>query len=123
LAKKALLSEINEYELITLSKDKLEIRNLYLWNDQQVILKQLVKSFVSTFNAAVSPAPGTATAPSFKPYELTYEGSDIEAELDVNGPLEVSVELVKKSPFWSHTLKSVVEKALSPNRTQFTIFA
>ena len=71
--------------MVTLSKDKVEIRSLYIWNDHQVILKQVVKFLAFTSEAeAVSPSQTVSQVTNFKPYQLTYERVDIEAEIDVN---------------------------------------
>lgn len=99
--RKALVSEVNEFEIFTVTVSQLTIRDVYSTTAGSVLLSQHIQTLSSS--SASNSTPGV-----FQPYQLIFQGAEINAEINTDNNLRLAVNLVKANPSWNHTLTKVI---------------
>jgi hypothetical protein len=112
---------------------------LYLQNKDPIILQQITRqintgntsnvnttnsSGCQTTNNSQSTTSNTVSSPlsTFSPYQLTYKGDQIAAQLSTNQPLISAINAVTNSSQWNHTLTMITESASIPSIIEFTVY-
>lgn len=150
VSRKALVNQLDQYEVATRTASGTTIRILYLYLNQLIILSQTVTSTVvptiptAPINTIVPPTvittitqtssgnittvttSNTTTNPTvapFSPYQIQFVGADIVTAMRTNNALSLTIQLIMTNPRFQHSITMVTQSCKIKGMIEFYIIS